>query len=60
MVSTISLAENDDSQASDSVLQIGHLVGSNRGQLELHRKAPKCDYDEKHQKTRPKRRFRDV
>ena len=39
MVSTISLAENDDSQASDSVLQIGHLVGSNRGQLELHRKS---------------------
>ena len=41
MVSTISLAENDDSQASDSVLQIGHLVGSNRGQLELHRKSSK-------------------
>ena len=26
MVSIISLAENDDSDASDSVLQIGHLV----------------------------------
>ena len=41
MVSTISLAENDDSEAYDSVLQIGHLVGSNRGQLELHRKVSK-------------------
>ena len=39
--STTSLAENDDSEASDSVLQIGHLVGSNRGQLELHRKSSK-------------------
>ena len=35
MVSTISLAENDDSEAYDSVLQIGHLVGSNRGQQEF-------------------------
>ena len=39
MLSTISLAENDNSEASDSVLQIGYLVGSNRGQLELHRKS---------------------
>ena len=39
MVSTISLAEKDDSEAYDRVLQIGHLVGSNRGQLELHRKS---------------------
>ena len=41
MVSTISLAENDDLQASDSVLQIGHLVGSNRVQQELYRKSSK-------------------
>ena len=39
MVSTISLAENDDSKAYDSVLQIGHLVGSKKGQLELHRES---------------------
>ena len=39
MVSTISLAEKDDSEAYDSVLQIGHLGGSNRGQLELHRQS---------------------
>ena len=39
MVSTISLAENDDSEAYDSVSQIGHLVGSNKGQLELHRES---------------------
>ena len=41
MVSTISLAKNDDSQASDSVLQIGHLVASNRVQQELYRKSSK-------------------
>ena len=58
MVSTISLAENDDSEAYDSVLQISHLVGSNRGQLELHRKSFKSDYDGKHQETRSK--FKDV
>ena len=39
MVSTISLAKNDNSEASDSVSEIGHPVGSNRGQLELHRKS---------------------
>ena len=41
MVSTLSLAKNDDSEASDSVLQIGHLVGSNRVQQEPHRKSSK-------------------
>ena len=41
MVSIISLAENDDSHASDSVLLIGHLVSSNRGLLELDRKSSK-------------------
>ena len=41
MLSTVSLAENDESEASDSVLQIGHLVGSNSVQQELHRKSSK-------------------
>ena len=41
MVSAISLAENDDLEASDSVLQIGHLVASNSVQQELHRKSSK-------------------
>ena len=34
-------SSNDDSLASDSVFQIGHLMGSNGGQLELHRKSSK-------------------
>ena len=52
MVSAISLAENDDLEASDSVWQIGHLVGSNSVQKKYTVKAAKCDYDGKHQKTR--------
>ena len=49
IVSTISLAENDDSEASDRVFQIRHLLGSNGVQQELHCKSPKCDYVGKHQ-----------
>ena len=39
MISTIKLDFNDDSEACDSVYQIGHLLGSNRVMSELHRKS---------------------
>ena len=41
MVSTITLAENSYSEANDSVLQIGHLLGRNWVKLALHREGSK-------------------
>ena len=41
MISTIRESKNDYYEVSDSVLQIGHLVGSNKVQQELHRKSSK-------------------
>ena len=67
MVSTISQAENVDSQACVSVLFYisvsvlfyisGHLL--NRNQV-LNVRAAKCLSDAKHHKSRSKRRFRGV
>ena len=49
MVSTLSLAENDDSEACDNILQIGHpLVRNGVQQVRV----PKCLFNKKHQKTR--------
>ena len=50
MVSTISLAENDDWEASDSVSQIGHLVAVIVFSENFTVKAPKCDYNGKQKK----------
>ena len=41
MVSTITLAENVDSEANDDVLQIGHLLGRNWVKVALHREGSK-------------------
>ena len=41
MVSTITLAENVDSEANDNVLQIGHLLGRNWVKVALHREGSK-------------------
>ena len=41
MVSIIRQAKDDDDEASDCVLQIGHLLGSNAVQREFHTNSSK-------------------
>ena len=41
MISTIRLAENNDTEARDNILQIGHLLGRNGVRWEFHRKSSK-------------------
>ena len=49
MVSIIRVGENDDSEACDSILQIGHPLVRNEVQQV---RVPKCLFNKKHQKTR--------
>ena len=45
-------ANKDYYEASDCVLEIGYLLGSNRVQWEFYRKAPKCKYHGENEITR--------
>ena len=49
MVSTVRVGENDDSEACDNSLQIGHRLVRNGVQQV---RVPKCLFNKKHQKTR--------
>ena len=57
MVSTVRVGENDDSEACDNILQIGHRLVRNGVQQVT---VPKCLFNKKHQKTRSIRRLRGV
>ena len=41
MISTIRLAENNDTEARDNILQIGHLLGRNGFRWEFQSKSSK-------------------
>ena len=48
MISSIRLAENDDSNAFDSIIHIGDLLGCNENFIV---RASKCRSDDKYHKT---------
>ena len=52
MVSTIGVAENDDSEPFDSILQIGHRFLGNGFNKNFKVRVSKCRFNERHQKTR--------
>lgn len=60
MRSTISLAENDDLEASRTILQIGHVLGRKGLGDCFVVKGPKYRCDDKHPTTTRERPFRVV
>ena len=51
MISTIRLAENNDTEARDNILQIGHLFSFLVSGENFNVRAPKCRADYKQSKT---------
>ena len=51
LISTTSLTQSNYSEASDSILKIGHLLGRNGFCENFTVRAPKCRFDDKHHKT---------
>ena len=52
MISSKTLPENEDSEAFDSILQIGHRFFCNGVKEEFKVKVPKCRFDERNRRTR--------